>query len=176
MDVITQVYSQLYRLFDQCTPLAGDCGRSCGGACCTDEGGEGMLLYPGEERMLREAEFLAIQPSSFLVGQKAVPIAVCEGKCSRRLRPLACRIFPLFPYVKPGSRPKVLMDPRASAICPIARVMKPNQLERCFVKNVERTAMLLYQFSAARIFMEEQSNLLDELCGSYEILRRILSE
>lgn len=176
MNLTKQVYTQLYRLFDSCTPLAGDCGRACKGACCTDEGGEGMFLYPGEEQMLERADFLTIQPSNFTVQGRSVPIAICKGVCDRGLRPLACRIFPLFPYVKAGSKPKVLMDPRANSICPIARVMKPSQLEPAFVRGVERTALLLSLFPSARFFMEEQSHLLDEMCGSYEILRRILSE
>ncbi len=176
MNVAKQVYSQLYRLFDECTPLAGDCGRACAGACCTDEGGEGMFLYPGEKQMLAEADFLSIQSSAFVVQGQMVPIAICGGKCDRRLRPLACRIFPLFPYVKPGSRPKIIMDPRANAVCPIARNLNPSQLEPAFFRNVERTALLLSRFSASRVFLEEQSNLLDEMCGSYEILRRILSD
>ena len=70
----------------------------------------------------------------------------------------------------------VFMDPRADAICPIARVMQPSELEPQFVRRVNRTALLLHKFEQSRIFMEEQSNLLDELCGSYEILRKILSE
>ncbi len=171
-----ELYRQLYRLFDDCTPLSTDCGQCCHGACCTEEGGDGMFLYPGEEELLQSASFLTLQKSSFRVNGKPVTIALCEGRCDRALRPLACRIFPLFPYVKPGSRPVVFMDPRAGAICPVARVMQPSELEPQFVRRVNRTALLLHKFEQSRIFMEEQSNLLDELCGSYEILRKILSE
>lgn len=171
-----RIYSQLYRLFDDCTPLKADCGKSCDGACCTDEGGEGMLLYPGEQVMLKDAGFLKVEKSEFTVEGKQVPIAVCEGKCNRSYRPLACRIFPLFPYVKPGSRPIIIMDPRANAICPIARVMKPSDLEKRFVRRVELTAKLLYCIPKTRKFMEEQSELLDDMCGSAQILSRILSE
>ena len=171
-----ELYSQLYKLFENCTPLKADCGRACNGACCTDEGGEGMLLYPGEQVMLREADFLTLTDSVFTVDGKSVPIALCKGSCERTLRPLACRIFPLFPYVKPGSRPVIIMDPRANAVCPIARVMKPKDLEKPFVRRVTLAAKLLYQFPQTRKFMEEQSKLLDDMCGSYEILSRILSD
>lgn len=171
-----EIYTQLYRLFDDCTPLAVDCGGACNGACCTDEGGEGMFLYPGEQVMLRQADFLTLTQSEFQVEGKKVPIAICKGSCNRKLRPLACRMFPLFPYVKAGSRPVVIMDPRANAICPIARVMKPKNLEKRFVRRVNLAANLLYQFSKTRKFMEEQSELLDDMCGSYQILSRILSD
>lgn len=169
------IYEQLYRLFDECTPLKQDCGRACGGACCTNEGGEGMFLYPGEQVMSHRADFLNVTKSSFEAGGKCVPIALCGGQCDRTLRPLACRIFPLFPYVKPGSRPVIIMDPRACAVCPIARVMKPQDLESKFVRRVRMTANLLYQFSDTRKFMEEQSNLLDDMCDSGQILTQILS-
>ncbi len=171
-----EMYSQLYKLFDDCTPLQADCGKACNGACCTDEGGEGMFLYPGEQVMLREADFLTLTDSEFTVEGSRVPIALCKGSCKRKLRPLACRIFPLFPYVKPGSRPIIIMDPRANGVCPIARVMKPTDLEKRFVRRVTLAAKLLYQFPKTRKFMEEQSKLLDDSCGSYEILRRILSD
>ena len=171
-----RIYSQLYRLFDDCTPLKADCGKACDGACCTDEGGEGMRLYPGEQVMLKEADFLTLEQSEFMVEGKKVPIAVCKGVCDRMYRPLACRIFPLFPYVKPGSRPVIIMDPRANAICPIARVMKPSDLEKRFVRRVTLAANLLYCIPKTRKFMKEQSELLDEMCGSYQILSRILSD
>ena len=171
-----EIYTQLYRLFDHCTPLKADCGKACNGACCTDEGGEGMFLFPGEQVMLRGADFLTLTDSEFTVEGNKVSIALCKGRCNRTLRPLACRIFPLFPYVKPGSRPVIMMDPRANAICPIARVMKLSDLDQLFVKRVQLTAKLLYQIPQTRKFMEEQSELLDDMCGSYEILSRILSE
>ncbi len=171
-----RIYTQLYQLFDDCTPLKADCGKACDGACCTDEGGEGMLLYPGEQVMLQKADFLSIEPSEFIVDKTPVPIAICKGRCDRSLRPLACRIFPLFPYVKPGSRPVVIMDPRANAICPIARVMKLSGLEKKFVRRVNLAAKLLYQIPETRKFMEEQSELLDDMCGSAQILSRILSD
>ncbi len=171
-----EIYAQVYRLFDDCTPLQADCGKACNGACCTDEGGEGMFLYPGEQVMLQGAEFLTLAKSEFTVEGKSVPIALCKGSCDRKFRPLACRIFPLFPYVKSGSRPVIIMDPRANAICPVARVMKPADLEKRFVRRVTLVANLLYQFPKTRKFMEEQSELLDEMCGSAQILSRILSD
>ena len=40
-------------VLEDVTPLKGDCGRVCGGACCEpDEDGKGgMLLFPGEETL-----------------------------------------------------------------------------------------------------------------------------
>ncbi|WP_286726274.1 hypothetical protein [Pelotomaculum sp. PtaB.Bin117] len=45
-------WDRIYRLLDDITPLAVDCGRLCGSACCSEwEQGAGIYLLPGEESM-----------------------------------------------------------------------------------------------------------------------------
>ena len=47
---VEYIYLQLYRLFDNSTPLKADCGKLCGKSCCKGDDG-GMYLFPGEEKV-----------------------------------------------------------------------------------------------------------------------------
>ena len=97
------------RLLGDLTPLAFDCGALCGAACCRpdEDGVGGMYLFPGEK-----------WAGKVLDGDFA-SIAVCEGRCDRATRPLACMIFPLTPVFSDGVW-KARMDARARAMCPLA--------------------------------------------------------
>ena len=57
--------------------------------------GDGMLLFPGEAEMYRGEEGFT------LVDSPHGTILVCEGRCSRANRPLACRMFPLVMLLRP---------------------------------------------------------------------------
>jgi hypothetical protein len=96
-----ELYSKAYRILDQATPLATDCGLLCNKACC--DGGEddlGMYLFPGEELILSDLSYFRILPTDIqLENGSHILLANCDGKCDRRFRPLACRIFPLTPYL-----------------------------------------------------------------------------
>ena len=85
------------KLLEEITPLQTDCGLVCGGACCQTHPGEetGMLLFPGEAEMYRGEEGFT------LVDSPHGTILVCEGRCSRANRPLACRMFPLVMLLRP---------------------------------------------------------------------------
>ena len=99
------------------TPLKRDCGRVCGAACCRSLPGEetGMLLFPGEEA------FYADDPAFRIVEGAAGKILVCEGRCEREKRPLACRLFPLLPLEDEDGQMAARMDLRARAVCPLSR-------------------------------------------------------
>ena len=85
------------KLLEEITPLQTDCGLVCGGACCQTHPGEetGMLLFPGEAEMYRGEEGFT------LVDSPHGTILVCEGRCDRANRPLACRMFPLVMLLRP---------------------------------------------------------------------------
>ncbi len=119
------------RMIGDLTPLPHDCGELCGAACCRpDEDGDGgMYLFPGEawaERTL-DGDF--------------APIAVCEGRCERESRPLACRIFPLTPVLTDGVW-KVRMDARARAMCPLAP-SGAKGLQKAFARAVVKAIRLI---------------------------------
>jgi hypothetical protein len=98
------------------TPLPADCGALCGGLCCRGGAEDGMLLFPGEEALLKNARFLRFRRRA--LDGRPVTMAVCRGRCVRARRPLACRIYPLAPRLKDGLL-TVAPDPRARLRCPL---------------------------------------------------------
>lgn len=88
-DVIKTCYSLLCNV----TPLYTDCGEICQGKCCKGDEKTGMLLFPGEEKLIDSN-------MNVYKNEKGDSFAVCDGTCDREKRPLACRIYPLFPVIK----------------------------------------------------------------------------
>ena len=148
-------YEEIYALFDGVTPLPKDCGAVCGALCCTGDGDEGMLLFPGEEALLDPA---CVRPA-----EGGRPLFVCGGRCDRERRPLSCRLFPLFPLVTPEGRIKAVYDPRAYRLCPLVRLNAHVRLRRDFVRAVRRAGRLLMRDPAARAFLTAQSREIEEL-------------
>ena len=103
------------------TPLKTDCGRLCAGACCQpdEEGLNGMLLFPGEEALYEDCDFAKVIPAEFDLAGERAQLLVCEGRCDRDSRPLACRLFPLYLRFLRSGKTKVKMDPRAASVCPL---------------------------------------------------------
>lgn len=161
------IYLQIYRLFDKTTPLKFDCGKLCNSACC--EGDEsGMYLFPGEDSVYRllNCDWATIEKSDFTYSHngktKNVPLLVCKGKCDRYERPLACRIFPLTPYVGKDGKLQVIMDPRAKSVCPIAKELDMDELPEAFSKRVKKAFLPLMKNAEFRAFMKTYSEYLDE--------------
>ena len=161
------IYLQIYRLFDTTTPLKFDCGKLCNSACC--EGDEsGMYLFPGEESVYRllNCDWATIEKSDFTYSHngktKNVPLLVCKGKCDRYERPLACRIFPLSPYVDKDGKLQVIMDPRAKSVCPIAKELDMDELSESFSRRVKKAFLPLMKNAEFRAFMKTYSEYLDE--------------
>lgn len=101
------------------TPLKADCGRLCGGACCQGDEATGMLLFPGEEALYAHCAFARVLSAGFSLGGQGVSLLVCQGRCERENRPLACRLFPLFLRFREDGSTRVVMDRRARALCPL---------------------------------------------------------
>ena len=102
------VIKTCYSVLRSVTPLTVDCGKICNGKCCKGDNKTGMLLFPGEENL--------IDPDMKVYkNEKGDSFAVCDGTCDRNRRPLACRIYPLFPVIK--KKPGMMQaSPRASFI------------------------------------------------------------
>ena len=144
-------------LLEQVTPLTTDCGQVCSGRCCRPSADSvGMLLFPGEEEYLVHGEF-ALTPTDHGT------LLTCNGTCDRTLRPLACRIFPLFPYVTPEGRVKAVYDPRAYRVCPLVQQCAHVPLSRDFVRAVRRAGRILMEDPACAAFLRENSREIDEL-------------
>jgi len=106
-------------------PSAAGESAAAGQPCVADQSGAaeqpdatGMFLFPGEYGLVSQApgfRFFRIlymgEPAWFLV---------CEGVCERRKRPVACRVYPLSPYIGADGAVSALPDPRAKRVCPLA--------------------------------------------------------
>ena len=161
------VYLQLYKLFDKVTPLAIDCGLLCGSHCCKGDD-SGMFLFPGEDEVykLLSPDWISISDSDLTYSYEGntfkTPIAMCKGKCNRFERPLACRIFPLTPYIDKEENLKIIIDPRAKGICRLAQGFELDDFDKSFVKNTQRAFRLLIKNRKIFEFMKEYSKYLDE--------------
>ena len=95
------------------TPLKPfNCGKLCSARCCSGGDNDGMGLFPGEKELLESSTDFEINDSEGNFGE---PVVVCRGGCDRRKRPLACRIFPLFPLAVERENEIVIVpvpDPR----------------------------------------------------------------
>lgn len=146
-----------YALLEELTPLTTDCGAVCGGRCCRESAdSEGMLLFPGEETLLAGDDY-TIRPAD------GGWLLTCGGTCDRTRRPLACRIFPLFPYVTAEGRVKAVYDPRGYRMCPLVRECAHVPLERDFVRAVRMAGRILMSDPACAAFLRQNSREIDEL-------------
>ena len=146
-----------YALLEELTPLTTDCGAVCDGRCCHESAdSEGMLLFPGEEVLLADAGY-TIRPA------EGGYLLTCDGTCDRRLCPLACRIFPLFPILTEEGRIKAVYDPRGYRMCPLVRECAHVPLDRDFVRAVRRAGRILMEDPACAAFLRLQSEEIAEL-------------
>lgn len=142
-------------LLEAVTPLRVDCGKLCGGRCChADKEAEGMRLFPDEP-----------PPKDLRVSDTADGgrLAVCDGTCDRHARPLACRIFPLFPYLGTDGRVRAVWDPRAWRVCPL--VQGKYCPDRAFIRAVRKAGRLLAATESGRRFLKEQAAEIDQLAA-----------
>ena len=114
-----------------------------------------MLLFPGEEEFLPEEFVCTETPGGTLV--------TCPGRCDRSTRPLACRFFPLFPYLGEDGRVRAVYDPRGWRLCPLVRESEHVPLRRDFVRAVRRAGRVLAGDPACAAFLRAQSEEIDDL-------------
>lgn len=168
-----KIYKEAWRILENLTPLKVDCGQLCSGACCDDGGHEdaGMYLFYKEESMYKNMpEYLRVEESEFLYGDEdeRALIAMCTGRCERNMRPLACRIFPLAPYKKEGEPLRIIMDPRARSVCPLAKAVSIDELDERFVRAVRLIFLVLMKNKKIKDFVIELSYLMDEVAEFFK--------
>ena len=151
------------------TPLKMNCGKLCGGVCCEpDESGEnGMLLFPFEEEFYKKPiegmPFHLADDDSLYKGGKRF---VCEGKCSRADRPLACRIFPLRIRVETADGEtcaKAEIDPRAWCVCPLLEQGGMRAMSQDFITAVERAGNILKENVYMLEALLNEQRMIDEM-------------
>ena len=85
-----------------------------------------------------ELSGLSVRPAA-----DGADLLICTGRCDRRLRPLSCRIYPLYPQIGADGRVRARYDPRAWAQCPLSREQAHVRLQPAFVRAVRRVGRLL---------------------------------
>ncbi|NLG36593.1 MAG: hypothetical protein GX549_01160 [Clostridiales bacterium] len=142
------------------TPLRSDCGRLCGAACCQgNEAGQGMLVYPGE-LLVRSFPQSWRRERVTLPGYGSAPLICCDGPCEREERPLACRVFPLAPRLRPDGSFGVRMNPRGRPVCPLCH--KPvSSLDPAFARAVEDVFSILSSHPEGKRFLTALSRMSD---------------
>lgn len=161
------IYLQIYRLFDDATPIKFDCGRLCSKACCKGDDG-GMYLFPMEKQVfdLVKPSWARIEESDFTYEYKGktknVPILFCNGDCDRYQRPLACRIFPLTPYLDKDGKLEIIVDPRAKSVCPLSHELDADEFDYKYVKSIKKAFALLMKNDEFKTYMRAYSEYIDE--------------
>ncbi len=158
---ITELYKQIYRRFDELTPVPFDCGALCGKLCCQGDEESGMYLFPGEEKLFENNPNFTILPTDFRYGKRKVKLVVCNGPCKREERPLSCRIFPLVPLYRKGCTLEIIHDPRAN-ICPLTHPAAKGCIEQAFFDEVEYAFLVLVKVPEVAAFLDELSYVLEE--------------
>lgn len=151
-----EFYNAVYAQIGSLTPINADCGRLCGGKCCeVTEEITGMYLFPFENAMYENMpQWGEIYDTDFSYGdEKYIDLFTCDGTCERDKRPLSCRIFPLAPYKKRGGKLEIIMDPRGKGLCPLASVMKIEDLDKEFVSAVRKAMLLCLKEENCREFI-----------------------
>ncbi len=149
---------KVYKIINDVTPLRHDCGTLCNCECCKGDEDTGMILFPGEEHLFENNKDFTVKKTS-----DGKYILVCNGRCDRDMRPLSCRIFPLFPMLVDG-RIYVIDDPRAAGICPL--IYDEMKLRKSFVRKVAKAGRLLAEDEETRELLELLS---DEICDIFSI-------
>ena len=148
------VIKSCYSLLRNVTPLNYDCGKICAGKCCNGDDKTGMLLFPGEEKLIDEnMKIVEIDG-----GNK---VAICKGECDRNKRPLACRIYPLFPVIKyedNGEYIETEFDSRSD--CPLTS--GDFKISRKFNKAVKRVGKYLLLNEDTEMYYRELSEEIKE--------------
>jgi hypothetical protein len=138
------------------TPLLVDCGELCQKACCHPELGQGVYLFPGEEVMFAGKSYW--EPIKTIKNRQVVD---CDGNCSRKERPLFCRIFPLFPYITPENDLLLTFYSPMHPICPLIKLNDFKILADDYVEAVKKIGKILLKNDDCLKFMKEISREID---------------
>ena len=141
-------YKKAYSLTNHIGPLKKDCGKICLRACCESDKNRGMLLFPGEEELFHSTDdsWYNIKDTNIILSDGSrIKLFTCKGKCAREKRPLACRIFPLMPYITEKSILEIRLDPKSVKICPLSYDVDKYQIQEEFIDSLYDVFELLIE-------------------------------
>lgn len=144
------LYKKVFKILGDLTPLKVDCGVLCDCACCKGDNQQGMLLFPHEESVLTVKNTEA--------GGR---LAVCNGRCNRNERPLACRIFPFFPTVDENGKVFIEKDYRAEMLCPLLEHSDEIVFNPKFFKALKKAGKLLAKNKECLEFLRDSTEEID---------------
>lgn len=147
--------SKVYKVLKNVTPIKTDCGILCKGECCRGDDDTGMILFPGEELLFGNTDDFIVKKTS-----DGKNVLVCSGKCDREMRPISCRIFPLFPMLIDG-RIYVFDDPRASGICPL--LYDGVKLCKIFENKVAKAGKILAENDETREMLKKLTDEISDI-------------
>ncbi len=154
---ISRELKKIYGMLENTTPVLSDCGKICSGKCCKGDSTDGMLLFPGEKELFENKEGFNV----YYDERYACYAVSCNGSCDRKIRPLSCRIFPYFIYIKDEkSAPVVAPDVRAADYCPLLK--DGWQIDRKFLRAMRISAALAEQNHDIKEFLIYITGLLTD--------------
>ena len=148
-----------YEILERVTPIKTDCGHLCAARCCKGDSKTGMILFPDEEKL-----FINMDGFDLKLNGQGDYVLICSGSCERKNRPLACRMYPLFPLVyKNGGKIEIraVKDPRGFNSCPL--VSGSEKLNIDFIRAVRRAARALTRDKKQLTHLIKISGLLTEI-------------
>lgn len=150
-----ELYNKAYSEIGALTPISADCGKLCGAKCCQGDENMGMILFPGEEKLMKAYGFPVRETK-----MNGVPVffTTCPGRCKRPYRPLSCRIYPLAPDFRDGEL-KIAEDPRAKMSCPL---LVAHAVEDKFYDAVLRAFTILTEDPTICEMLTEYTAMLDK--------------
>ena len=151
-----KMYDKIFQTLGDLTPLKGDCGKFCDCACCKGDENTGMLLFPFEETNLEIRKNEA--------GER---LAVCNGRCDRKTRPLACRIFPFFPTIDEKGKIFVELDYRGARLCPMIEHYNEIIFDKKFLSAVKKIGKILSKDKVCREFLYNATAEIDTFYEFY---------
>lgn len=145
-----KMYDKIFKIMGDLTPLKADCGKLCDCACCKGDENVGMRLFPFEQSQLPVKEL-----------ENGVRLVVCNGKCNRQNRPLACRIFPFFPTVDDKGKVYVEADFRGARLCPMITHSDEIIFDKGFFKALKKAGKILAKDDACLEFLRDSTEEID---------------
>jgi hypothetical protein len=97
-----------------------------------------------------------------------VKLLICSGSCSRRFRPMACRMFPLLPWIDRHGRVRIRPDLRAYAMCPLLSQADAPPIDPVFSGAVRDAMEAASVLPGTRLLLEllnEEASLLRKFYG-----------